>query len=568
MKTLLLELILGFIIIMASINCSGQKADLVFKNGVIYTVDENMSQAQAIAVADKKIIAVGTDAEIDEFVGTGTQVVDLEGKTMTPGFIDSHYHFMGVGRREFQLNLDGTKSLQEFLDKVAAEVVAKSKGEWISGRGWMEEDWPSKRFPTRHDLDKVAPDNPVILGRADGHAVVVNSKALEIAGITKATEDPQGGKILRDQYSGEATGLLIDRAMSLVRQYMPSDESPEIQREYAKKADEVALAYGLTQVHDMGSSFDTVDLWKNMYENDELKIRLYVCIRGPNEHAERLLEEGPQIGLYDDKLNVRAIKITADGALGSRGAALLEPYSDADTKGLLIYQDEEIYPTIKKALENNIQMVIHAIGDGANRRILDLFERAFNEIPESQRTHMPPRFRIEHAQIVHLDDIPRFKELGVIPSMQPSHAIGDLHFAVRRLGLDRMPEGYAWRQFIDQGSYIPGGSDAPVEEGNPMIEFYAACVRKDTTGFSTDGWHPEYKMTREEALKSLTIWGAKAAFSEDLIGSIEPGKYADLVVLERNLMTEPEERLFDIKVWMTVVGGEVVYKEGELLSSK
>jgi len=505
MKNLLFESILGFIFIMVSINCSGQKADLVLKNGVIYTVDENLSQAQAVAISDKKIIAVGTDAEIEEFVGMGTQVIDLEGRTVTPGFIDSHYHFMGVGRREFQLNLDGTKSLQEFLDKVATEVAAKSDGEWITGRGWIEEDWPSKRFPTRQDLDKIAPHNPVILGRADGHAIVVNSKALEISGITKATEDPQGGKILRDQYSGEATGLLIDRAMSLVRKHMPSDDSPEIQREYAKKANEVALAYGLTQVHDMGSSFGTVDLWKNMYENDELKIRLYVCIRGPNEHTERLLEEGPQIGLYDDKLNVRAIKISADGALGSRGAALLEPYSDADTKGLLIYHDEEIYPTIKKALENNIQMVIHAIGDGANRRILDLYERAFDEVPESKRSNMTPRFRIEHSQIVHLEDIPRFKKLGVIPSMQPSHAIGDLHFAVRRLGMDRMAEGYAWRQFIDQGSYIPGGSDAPVEEGNPMIEIYAACVRKDTTGYSTVVCHREYKMTREESLKSLTI---------------------------------------------------------------
>ncbi len=565
MKVSVLELILGFVFIMISINCSGQKADLVFKNGVIYTVNENMSQAQAVAISDKKIIAVGTDAEIEEFVGMSTQVIDLEGKTMTPGFIDSHYHFMGVGRREFNLNLDGTKSLQEFLDKVAAEVASKPEGEWITGRGWIEEDWPSKRFPTRHDLDKVAPDNPVVLGRADGHAVVANSKALEIAGLTKATQDPQGGEILRDQYSGEATGLLIDRAMGLVRKHLPSDDSPEIQWKYAKKADEVALAYGLTQVHDMGSNFDTVDLWKGMYEKDELKIRLYVCIRGPSEHTERLLDEGPQIGLYDDKLNVRAIKISADGALGSRGAALLEPYSDADTKGLLIYKDEEIYPTIKKALENNTQMVIHGIGDGANRRILDLFERAFDEVPQGQRS---PRFRIEHSQIVHLDDIPRFKELGIIPSMQPSHAIGDLHFALRRLGMDRLQEGYAWRPFIDQGNYIPGGSDAPVEEGNPLIEFYAACVRKDTTGFSAEGWHPEYKMTREEALKSMTIWGAKAAFSEDLIGSIEVGKYADLVVLDRDLMTEPEERLFDINVLMTVVGGEIVYKKEGLLSSK
>ncbi|MFQ5677013.1 MAG: amidohydrolase [bacterium] len=568
MKTYFVVQLFCLGVFMMAVSCSRQMADLVFKNGTIYTVDDNMSQVQAVAVAGTKILAVGTDEDIEKLVGANTRVIDLEGKTMTPGLIDSHYHFMGVGQREFHLNLDGTTSLQDFLSKVKAEVAKKADGEWIIGRGWIEEDWPSKRFPTRHDLDKVAPNNPAMLRRADGHAAVVNSKALEIAGITKTTADPQGGKILRDQYSGEATGLLIDRAMSLVGKYVPSDDSPDIRRQYAQKANDVALAYGLTQVHDMGSSFETVDLWKNMYENDELKIRLHVCIRGPSEDSDRLLNQGAEIGLYDNKLNVRSIKISADGALGSRGARLLEPYNDADTKGLLIFKDEEIYPTIEKAAKNGIQMMIHAIGDGANRKVLDLYEQAFSAVPVEQRVVAEPRFRIEHSQIVHLDDIPRFKELGVIPSMQPSHAIGDLHFAIRRLGLSRMPEAYAWRPFIDQGSYIPGGSDAPVEEGNPMIEFYAACVRKDTTGFTAEGWHPEYKMAREEALKSMTIWGAKAAFMEDLIGSIEPGKYADLVVLDRNLMTEPEERLFDIKVQMTVVAGEIVYEKGEVLSNK
>ncbi|NIR50157.1 amidohydrolase family protein, partial [candidate division KSB1 bacterium] len=286
------------------------------------------------------------------------------------------------------------------------------------------------------------------------------------------------------------------------------------------------------------------------------------------EDAQRLLEEGPQIGLYENRLSVRGIKISQDGALGSRGAALLEPYSDADTKGLLLYKDEEIYPVIKQALENGVQMAIHAIGDRANRNVLDLYELAFNEVPIENRPVHPPRFRIEHAQIVALNDMPRFCELGVIPSMQPSHAIGDLHFAVRRLGLERMTEGYAWRTFIDHGCYIPGGSDAPVEEGNPMIEFYAACVRKDTTRFSAKGWHPELKMTREEALKSLTIWGAKAAFEEDLMGSIEPGKLADLVVLDRDLMMAPEEELFRINVVMTMIGGEVVYEKAEKFSAE
>lgn len=550
--------------------CGGGRsnADLIFINGIMYTADEARPTAEAVAVAGNKILAVGSTDEIEQYADAGTRVIDLAGKTMVPGFNDSHYHFMGVGRREFHLNLDGVKSLQEFLDRVQAEAARKSAGEWVTGRGWIEEDWPSKRFPTRHDLDSVAPEHPVFLNRADGHAAVVNSRTLEMAGITKETPDPQGGQILRDPDTGEATGMLLDRAMDLVRRHIPPDTSEAQLREYAKKANDVAIAYGLTQVHDMGTNWRTVNLWKDMYEKGELKIRMQAYIRGPGDDANRLLEDGAQIGLFDHRLTVRGIKITQDGALGSRGAALLEPYSDANTSGFLIFEDEEIYPTIKRATEHGIQMAIHAIGDRANRNVLDLYERAFNEVPPDQRAIAEPRFRIEHAQIVHPDDMPRFCEMGVIPSLQPSHAIGDLHFAVRRLGLERMDRGYAWRTLIDLGCFIPGGSDAPVEEGNPMIEFYAACVRRDTTGFSAEGWRPELKMTREEALKSLTIWGAQAVFEEDLRGSITPGKLADLVVLDRDLMTEPEDRLFDIKVLMTVIGGEVLYEREEALTAK
>lgn len=535
-----------------------QKADLVLKNGVVYTVDASMSRAEALAVSGDKILAVGSDTEIATFVDAGTRVIDLNGKTVVPGFIDSHYHYMGVGKREFYLNLDGTTSLQDFLSTVEAEVQKHNKGDWVIGRGWIEEDWPTKEFPTRHDLDKVAPENPTMLRRADGHAAVVNSMALEIAEITIDTPEPDGGKILRDE-SGEATGMLIDNAMDLVGKHAPSDSTAERIRKFAAKAQEVAFGYGLTQVHDMGTNWQTVDVWKGMFDNGELKIRIYAYIRGPSEDADSLLKTGAQIGLFDHRLTVRGIKISQDGALGSRGAALLQAYSDAETSGLLMYDDSTLLPIIKEALANDIQMAIHAIGDRANRNVLDLYEQALNDIPLQQRSHMPPRFRIEHAQIVAPEDIPRFAELGVIPSMQPSHAIGDLHFAVRRLGLDRMQGAYAWRTLIDTGCYIPGGSDAPVEEGNPLIEFYAACVRKDTTGFSAEGWHPELKMTRAEALKSLTLWGAKAAFQEDLLGSLEPGKLADLVVLDRDLMTEPEARLFDINVVMTMVGGEVVF---------
>jgi len=560
-------ILVGLIAMLALANCSAQQADTVLKNGTIYTVDKDMSAVAALAISDGKIIRVGSNEQVESLIGPNTHVIDLKGKTVVPGLIDSHYHFLGVGQREFNLNLDGTVSMAQCMELVKAELAQKKAGEWVTGRGWIEEDWPSKRFPTRTDLDKISPHNPVLLGRADGHAVVVNSRALEIAQITRDTKDPQGGEILHDR-RGEPNGLLLDRAMGLVRKHLPPDTTAEMTRKYAMKADQVALAYGLTQIHDMGTNFRTIAVYKDLYAKDEMKLRINAYIRGPGKDTEKLLKQGPEIGLFHDKLNVRGIKISQDGALGSRGAALLEPYSDAKTSGLLIFKDEEIYPTIKRALESNIQMVIHAIGDRANRDVLDLYEKAFEEVPPEKRANPDPRFRIEHSQIVHLNDIPRFAKLGVIPSMQPSHAIGDLHFALRRLGMERAAEGYAWQKFIDQGNYIPAGSDAPVEEGNPMIEFYAAVSRKDTTGFSADGWHPEYKMTRAEALRSLTIWGAKAAFDEDVIGSLEVGKYADLVVLDRDLMTEPEDRLFDIKALMTMVAGEIVYDRGAQFTAK
>jgi hypothetical protein len=531
------------------------KADIFLKNAKIYTVDEKMTVAGAIAIGDGKIFAVGAEADLEQYVDAKTRVIDLQGKTVVPGLIDSHYHFTGVGKREYVLNLDGTTSLEHFLGKVKAEVAIKPDGEWILGRGWIEEDWPSKEFPTRYDLDKVAPDNPVILTRADGHAIVVNSLALKLAGIDKTTPNPQGGEIIRDK-DDEANGLILDKAMQIVRIHAPSDSTTEMITKYALKANEVATKYGLTQVHDMGVDFREIGVYKNLYNQGKLKIRIAAYVRGPGDNAQSVLANSVETGLFDHKLSIAGIKITQDGALGSRGAALVAPYSDAETKGLLIYKDEQIYPYIKHAAENGLQMAIHAIGDAANKNILDLYEKADGEVGGISQK----RFRIEHAQIVQLDDISRFRQLGVIPSMQPSHAIGDLHFAVRRLGVDRIAEAYAWRKFLDQGNIVPAGSDAPVEEGNPMIEFYAAVVRKDTTGFSGRGWFPEYRMTREEALKALTIWGAQAAFSEQFIGSLEPGKYGDLVVLDQDLMTAPESELFNIKVLMTMIAGEIVYE--------
>ncbi|RIK82144.1 amidohydrolase [candidate division KSB1 bacterium] len=541
------------------ISCQNQKtsADLVLHNGVIHTVDQNNTTAQAVAVKGDRVVFVGSNQDTQKWIGPNTQVIDLKGKTVTPGLIDSHYHFQGVGKREYDLNLDGCTSLDEFLARLQHWAAAKPAGEWLTGRGWMEEDWPVKQFPTRHDLDKVAADWPVYLNRADGHMAVVNSKALQLAGITSDTPNPQGGEILKDS-NGEPNGLLVDRAMGLVSKHIPSG-SREFQEKFAIKANDVALAYGLTTIHDAGSGWDTINLWKSLYGQGKMQIRIYGYVRGPGADVDTLLQGTPEIGLFNNHLTIRGIKISADGALGSRGAALLEKYSDENTDGLILFGDDEIYPVIKTATEKGLQMAIHAIGDGANRKVLDFYEQALNEVPAEARKIREPRHRIEHAQIVEPSDLPRFTKLGVLPSMQPSHAIGDLHFAIRRLGLERMSGAYAWRTLIDLGNVIPGGSDAPVEEGNPMIEFYAAVTRKDTTGFSAEGWHPELKMTRLEALKSLTLWGAYAAFEEDLKGSIEVGKLADFAVLDRDLMTEPEESLFRIQNVMTIVGGKVVY---------
>jgi predicted amidohydrolase YtcJ len=547
--------------------CHSRKevADLVLRNSTIYTVDASFSIAQAVAVQGDRIVKVGTNDEIAAWIGPETRVIELNGKTVVPGLIDSHYHFQSVGKRAYDLNLDGCVSLEDFQTRLKNWAAGRPPGEWITGRGWMEEDWPVKEFPTRRELDAVVADHPVYLNRADGHLAVVNSKALELGEITRATPNPEGGEILKES-GGAPNGLLVDRAMGLVTRKIPTG-AREWQEKYALKANEVALAYGWTTIHDAGSSWDTINLWKELYNRDRLQVRLYSMLRGPGTEVESLLQQGPQLGLHNNHLSIRCIKISVDGALGSRGAALLDKYSDAETKGLFLFKDEEVYPIIKATTQGGIQMALHAIGDAANRKALDFFEQAQNEVPAGQRKIREPRHRIEHAQVVHPDDLPRFRSLGVIPSMQASHAIGDLHFAPRRLGPERLAGAYAWRTLIDSGCFIPGGSDAPVEEGDPMLEFYAAVARRDTAGFANADWHAELKMSREEALRSLTNWGAYAAFEENEKGSIAPGKLADFAVLNGDPMTAPEETLFRIRNVMTIVGGKVVFERAPLAAA-
>lgn len=545
-------------------------ADLILLNGNIYTVSQKTPHAEAVAVKGDRIVFVGTNTAAKAYQGPSTRVVDLHGGTVVPGMTDAHYHFLGVGQREMNLNLEGITSLEDFLAKVKERVDKAKPGEWITGRGWIETFWKGQAFPTRWDLDKISPNNPVILGRSDGHGAVANSLALKAGGVTKETKDPFGGQILRDKETGEPTGMLLDNAQGLVRRRVPpSAEGNDEQA--AILADKRSIGLGWTQIQDPGGSYADFGLYSKLYSEGKLKIRIYKAVYGPGPEADRLLREGPVIEAYNNKLNLRTIKVVSDGALGSRGAALLAPYSDvpeiktADGSlkpnvGFLRVKDEDLMPMLKKALEKGIQVETHAIGDYANRFILDEYEKALAAVPKSQRKIAEPRWRDEHSQIVNPSDIPRFAKLGIIPSMQPSHAIGDLHFAPSRLGMERLKGAYAWNSFIKSGVVVPGGSDAPVERGEPMIEFYAAVARKDIRGFSAEGWHPEEKVSRDNALKMFTAWAAYAAFEENLRGSIEVGKLADFTVLSADIMKIPEMEILKTHCVMTIIGGEIVYE--------
>ncbi|MCU1264317.1 MAG: putative metal-dependent hydrolase with the TIM-barrel fold [Acidobacteria bacterium] len=537
-----------------------ESADLVLKNGNIYTVNDKQARAEAVAVKGDRIVFVGSNAAAQRYVGTNTRVVDLHGQTVVPGLTDAHHHLSGVGFREMTLNLEGVTSLEDFLAKVKARVDRAKPGEWVTGRGWIETFWQPPVFPTRWDLDKIAPNNPVILGRADGHGTVVNSAALKIAGVGKDTPNPFGGEISKDKQSGEPNGMLLDAAQNLVGRHLPPTSAADAEQAVilGVKRD---VELGWCQVQDPGGSYDEVEIFKKLYSEGKIKLRIYKALSGPGKEAQRLLREGPIVGAYANHLTVRSIKLYADGSLGSRSAALLKPYSDApDTSGFLTIKEGVLVPLLVEALRKGIQIETHAIGDHANRFILDAYERAFKLVPPAQRKVREPRWRDEHSQIINPADIPRFAALGIIPSMQPSHAIGDLHFAPSRLGIERLAGAYAWQSLLKAGSIIPGGSDAPVERGEPMIEFYAAVARKDMKGFSGEGWHPEEAVTREQALKMFTKWAAYAAFEEKLRGTIEVGKLADFTVLSADIMKIPEPEILKTHCVMTIIGGEMAYE--------
>ena len=531
-------------------------ADIIFLNANVVTLNPLRPTAETVAVRDGAIVCVGSALDCQAYHGSTTEAIDATGKTLVPGFADSHAHLMGIGLREMTLNLAGVDSLADLQSRVAERTASVEPGEWISGRGWIEARWEPPAFPTRQDLDVVSPENPVWLTRVDGHAGVANSAALRIAGIHERTASPEGGEIVRDS-KGSPTGMLLDRAQELVTKHIPNPP-PEARRQALKMGAEYSARMGWTQLSIAGAKWDEIAMLHALLEDGELPIRTYAAVPGPGPEADRLLHIGVQS--EDPRLVVRGIKVVMDGALGSQGAALLAPYEDRAGSGIVMHQEDELAAMFDEALRRGIQVETHAIGDMANRLTLDYYERAFERVPRRDRLVVEPRWRVEHAQILSPEDVPRFAKLDVIPSMQASHALTDLHFALRRLGPERLKGAYAWRSLVDSGVVIAGGSDAPVEKGDPIIEFYAAAVRKDLDGGAGEHWHREERLEREEALKMLTAWAAYATFQENQRGTIEVGKWGDLTLLSQDILTVPEEEILNTKIDLTVVNGQIVYR--------
>jgi predicted amidohydrolase YtcJ len=544
-----------------------EPADLVLTNGKIVTMDETTPEAEALAARGDRVVAIGTAGDIEPFIGEETQVMDLAGKTAIPGFIDAHAHFTGIGQAKLGLDLMQVKTWDDILAMVKDAVAQAQPGEWIIGRGWHQEKWDSTPepnvdgLPYHDELSKISPENPILLSHASGHSSFANAKAMELAGITGATADPPGGEIVKDA-RGKLVGVFRETAQWPLREarndyHERREEDVKLseRRQVVELADKECLAKGVTSVHDAGSSFETIDLFKEFVEQGKLGVRLYVMVREPNDRLGERIAGYRIEGLGGHHLTVRAIKLTFDGALGAHGAWLLEPYTDLPTSvGLNTNTLEYTTETARVAIENGFQFCVHCIGDRANRETLDIFEQAFKAHPD--RTDL--RWRIEHAQHLHPDDIPRFGRLKVIPSMQGIHCTSDGPWVLKRLGEKRAQEGaYMWRSLMETGAIICNGTDAPVEDVNPIPSFYASVTRRMRNG---ELFYPEQKMTREEALRSYTLDAAYAAFQEDILGSLTPGKLADLVVLSQDIMTVPEDQIPETEVLYTIVGGKLVYQ--------
>ncbi|MDQ6611288.1 MAG: amidohydrolase [Gemmatimonadota bacterium] len=528
-------------------------ADLIVTNARVYTADDAHPQAEAFAARDGKIVFVGSAREAAALKGPATKVVDAAGRTVIPGMVDAHAHFNGIAQALRNVDLTGTHSYDEVIARVVERAKKTPKGAWVIGRGWDQNDWGDTRFPTHEKLSAALPDNPVLLTRVDGHATLVNAMAMRSATLTAATIDPVGGRIIRDA-GNNPTGVLVDNAQNLAGRTIPALKPEEV-RSALKDAIAELHRWGLTGIHDAGASRSQIDMYESMAKAGEMSLRLNAMISDDSAALTHYFAIGPRSALYGGVLWVRSVKLYADGALGSRGAALLEPYNDDPNNiGLLVSPPVHIREVAERALKAGFQVNTHAIGDRGNRIVLDAYEAALGAVPTADH-----RFRIEHAQILAPDDIPRFAELGVIPSMQASHQTSDMYWAEKRLGQTRLLGAYAWRSLLASGVVIPNGSDAPVEQVNPLISFHAAVARQDANNWPAGGWFSDQRMTREEALRSMTIWPAYAAFQEKEMGSLTIGKFADFVVLDQDIMRVPNDLILKTSVLSTYVGGKEVY---------
>lgn len=530
------------------------QADLVVHGAQIYTVDDARPQAEAFAVREGRILMVGSD---DDVLGAYPDAarLDAAGQTVLPGLIDAHAHLMGLGETLMQVDLVGTATKAEVVERLEAFARDLPEGAWLSGRGWDQNDWPEQRFPTRADLDEAFPERPVWLVRIDGHAAWANTAALRAAGYEgiHSADDPEGGRIVRDA-AGEPTGLFVDAAMDFVGRAVPP-MTEEQADEALRRALQETARYGLTGVHDAGADLGTIRRYQRAIDADAFPLRVYAMIGGLGETLDHFCQQGP-LRDYEGRLSVRSIKFYIDGALGSRGAALLEPYSDdPGNRGLLFVQPDTFRAQVQRAMECGLQVNTHAIGDRGNRVVLDAYEEALQATGETVGRH-----RIEHAQIVAPDDLSRFAELDVIASVQPTHATSDMPWAEERLGAERLRGAYAWRTLLDSGAHVTFGSDFPVEQVDPLLGLYAAVTRQDAAGEPEGGWRPEERVTRDEALRAFTLDAAYAAFMEDEVGSLSPGKRADFVILDRDVMTVPAPQILEAEVIATYLDGVEVYR--------
>lgn len=541
---------------------TGSSGLLLIFGGTIVTLDDERPEVEAVLIREGRISAMGGLEQVMLEPGAHeAEQFDLQGQVMFPGFVDGHAHLVGIGMNQLQADLMGTDSYLAVVQEVERFVRDNpvQPGDWILGRGWDQNDWPEKRFPTHDLLSRYFPENPVVLSRVDGHAILANRLAMELAGVDSATRAPEGGEIKR-RADGSPTGVFIDNAEGLIMQHVPEPSDAQVEQAIRLAAAELQ-SKGILGIHDAGIDQRAVEICQRLAAADELGIRVYGMVPGSStEQLDAWLERGPLID-PTGKVTVRAIKLYADGALGSRGAALLEDYSDqAGNRGLLVTPAERIEEVAGRALEAGFQVCTHAIGDRANQLALDAYESALQAHQQAGGSIEDHRFRIEHAQVIAPEDIPRFRQLGVIPSMQTQHQTSDMPWAEDRLGPQRVRGAYAWRSLLETGVVICGGSDAPVERLNPILAFQAAVSRSDAAGMPEGGWYPEQRMTRHEALLHLTTWPAFASFEEEIAGKIAPGYRADFTVLDADLRAIPVEQLDTVRVRASIFDGEVVYR--------